>query len=110
MTVFFRTISGVRLKPCTRCGIVKALDEFYLYKTGKQAGRRFSWCKECCRTYSRERARANVQRSRAQCREYYARNAEQHKARTAADRRARRAAQKAEKLAAQLLADASTET
>lgn len=42
-------VEGRTVKPCTRCGKTKSLEEFNLAKNGPYG--RQSWCKECKKTY-----------------------------------------------------------
>lgn len=41
------------LKICSKCGIGKPLNEFYLRKTGERAGKVYEKCKECMKSRGR---------------------------------------------------------
>jgi hypothetical protein len=49
MTITYSYAGGALCKPCSRCGVVKPLSEYYRQKTGKQAGKYRSQCKACVR-------------------------------------------------------------
>jgi hypothetical protein len=72
MGVSFYSGDGARLKPCTKCGTVKALGEYYCGLTGKAAGKYSSACKDCIRRAERDRVRANPARNKEKCAAYYA--------------------------------------
>lgn len=72
MGVIIRTADGQQLKGCTRCGVMKTLDEFYRRHTGKQAGTYHPACIECARRVQREYVRADPQANKERCRSYYA--------------------------------------
>ena len=55
-------------KTCTKCGVVKPLDDFHRDKTG--AGGRRSYCKECVREYTRRYLEENRDKVRERSRRY----------------------------------------
>ena len=59
-------------KTCTKCGVVKPLDDFHRYKTG--AGGRKPHCKECVREYKRRYYEENRDKERERNRRYYEEN------------------------------------
>ena len=56
-------------KTCTKCGVVKPLDDFHRYKTG--AGGRKPHCKECVREYTRRYYEENRDKELEYARRYY---------------------------------------
>ena len=59
-------------KTCTKCGVVKPLDDFHRYKTG--AGGRKPHCKECVREYTRRYYEENRDKVRERKHRYYEEN------------------------------------
>ena len=61
-------------KKCSKCEIVKSLDEFHKQKKAK--GSRVSYCKECVSEYGRQYHKANREKIREQAKKHYQRNKE----------------------------------
>lgn len=62
-------------KPCTKCGVVKPLSEFWAHKGGKQPK-----CKECDRAENREWFRRNKDKKREYDKQDRERHPERHRA------------------------------
>lgn len=67
----------IETKSCTKCGIEKPLDGFYLESTGKPAAA----CKECIKSAKNKRYAENIDRMRANARRYRANDIETHRKR-----------------------------
>jgi 5-methylcytosine-specific restriction endonuclease McrA len=70
------------VKTCTRCNEAKPLAEFY--RTRQNRDGRTYWCKGCRAAYRREQYTANLEKARAERREWKAANPEKKRAYSAA--------------------------
>ncbi len=63
-------------KLCPKCQEVKPLCEFYIYKTGKNVGRLYGYCKECRKIYNQTYSTNNREKNRLRKLKYYQDNPE----------------------------------
>lgn len=91
MTITYSYAGGVLCKPCSRCGVVKPLSDYYIYCSGRNAGRYYARCKACGAELAKLYEATHPEQRRARARKWREENRERYSAWCKAWRARRRA-------------------
>lgn len=97
------SIDGIDHRPCSTCGDVKPVTDFYFYKS---TGYYDADCKPCARKLAVVARHANLERARENSRRYYRENPDKVKAHTIMRRDIARSGQPGEEINVREVADA----